>query len=71
MNILFIHQGFSGQYKHIIKELAKNDENNIVGLGITPLKDTLPDGVKYYQYNISRGNTPGIHEWLLDMDSNQ
>ena len=71
MNILFIHQGFSGQYKHIIKELAKNNQNKIVGLGINPLKETLPDGVKYYQYRINRGNTPGIHEWLLDMDSKQ
>ena len=62
MNILFIHQGFSGQYKHIIKELAKNDENNIVGLGITPLKETLPNGVKYYQYNISRG----IHQEFMN-----
>ena len=71
MNILFIHQGFSGQYKYIIRELAKNKDNRIVGLGANPLREELPNNVQYYQYNINRGNTPGIHEWLLDIDSKQ
>ena len=71
MNILFIHQGFSGQYKYIIRELAKNKENRIVGLGANQIKETMPQGVEYYQYNIIRGNTTGIHEWLLDIDSKQ
>lgn len=29
MNFLFLHRNFPGQFKHIIKELAKNSENKI------------------------------------------
>ena len=71
MKFLFIHQGFSGQYKHIVRELARNRENEIIALGVQQLGEKLPEGVKYYQYRIERGNTKGIHEWLIDIDSKQ
>ena len=46
MDILFIHQGFSAQYKYIIRELAKNKDNRIVGLGMNPLREELPNNVQ-------------------------
>ena len=69
MNYLFVHQGFPGQYKHIVARLSKDPSNTIVALGISPLNFPLPSNVHYIQYPIHRANTSGLHEWLLDFDS--
>ena len=69
MKILFIHQSFPGQYRHILNALAKEENHEIVGLGVADLKEEIPRNIKYYQYKILRGNSPGIHQWLLDIDS--
>ena len=69
MNILFIHQSFPGQYRHILRALASQGKHRIVGMGIAELSEPLPNGVTYLRYGLTRGNTPGLHEWLLDVDS--
>lgn len=69
MNILFVHQSFPGQYRHVLRALASQGEHCLVGLGISVLTEPLPSGVTYIRYVVSRGNTPGLHEWLLDVDS--
>ena len=50
MNILFVHQSFPGQYRHILRHLAQSSDHCIVGLGVTRLTEQLPTGVQYYQY---------------------
>ena len=69
MNILFVHQAFPGQYRHILRALAAEGSHTLVGLGISDLSEPLPSGVTYYRYGLTRGNTNGIHDWLLDVDS--
>ena len=69
MNILFVHQGFPSQYRHIVRALAAQGSHRLVGMGIGPAIETLPQGVTYVQYGLTRGNTPGLHEWMLELDS--
>lgn len=57
MQILFIHQGFPGQYLHIIRYLALDRSNILVGLGLVPRPSNLPQNFLYYQYFLSRGTS--------------
>ena len=69
MKILFVHQGFPGQYKHILEALSSQGGHQIVGMGLTQPSEQLPAGVYYKQYSITRGNTHGIHPWVIETES--
>lgn len=69
MRILFVHQSFPGQYRHILRSLAAQDGHQLVGLGIEPLAEPIPEGVHYVRYGLSRGNTPAIHDWVVETES--
>jgi len=57
LNILFIHQNFPGQYKHLAPALAK-EGHQVVALGTKPRQ---VEGVKVIPYKYLRSQTPGIH----------
>ena len=69
MKILFIHQGFPGQYLHIINELLRNTSNEVFAIGLVEKEPTWPESLKYYQYNIQRGNGKEVHPWALDFET--
>ena len=69
MNILFIHQNFPGQFKHLLQHLASQKQHELVGLGIQQPKEKLPKGVQYFQYSIHRGNTKNIHRFILELET--
>ena len=69
MNILFVHQNFPGQYLHIINTLAQNNTNTIVGLGINPLRRSVPKNFSYYRYSPRRGNSEDIHPLALEVET--
>ena len=52
MNILFLHRNFPGQFKHLVKELVKDRNNQIVF--ITNNKDVEIEGIEKIIYDIKQ-----------------
>ena len=69
MRLLFVHQNFPGQYRHILQALAADGGHQIIGLGINPLSEALPKGVHYRRYQPKRSNTPEIHPLVLETET--
>jgi hypothetical protein len=68
MNILFIHQNFPGQYKHLAPLLAADPSHRVVAMHMKAGLPPLP-GITALCSTASRGNTTGIHPWLLETES--
>jgi glycosyltransferase involved in cell wall biosynthesis len=68
MRILFIHQNFPGQFRHLAPELARCG-HDVTALSM--VKDAPREwrGVRMVSYRASRGSTPGIHPWVGDIES--
>jgi glycosyltransferase involved in cell wall biosynthesis len=64
LNILFIHQNFPGQFKHLAPALARLG-HKVVALHINPCKPV--SGVELVRYGLASGNTQGVHRWLADL----
>ena len=69
MNVLFVHQGFPGQYLHICRALAKQGGHHLVALGMNPPRTPLPKGVQYVVYGAARGNGQDVHPLALETET--
>ena len=70
MNILFIHQNFPGQFKHLAPALVRQG-HNVVAMPLT-MQEAQPsvwNGVRVVPYPVSRGTSPNIHPWVGDFES--
>lgn len=69
MDLLFVHQNFPGQFKHLAPALAARG-HRVVALTLRP-EATPGDwkGVRVLPYRVARGNTPGVSPWLQDLES--
>ncbi|CAN4269391.1 RfaG Glycosyltransferase [Methylophilaceae bacterium] len=67
MNLLFIHQNFPGQFRHLAPAMAREGKHRVLALH---LNDTpsLP-GVENVRYKINRGTTKGIHPWVAELET--
>ena len=68
MNILFIHQNFPGQFKHLAVALAQQGHQS-VALTLRVKEPTKWKGVKILPYKILRNHKQSTHPWMLDFDS--
>ena len=69
MNVLFVHQGFPGQYLHICKALAQEGEHRLVALGMQQPRSPLPKGVQHLIYGASRANGQDVHPLALETEA--
>jgi glycosyltransferase involved in cell wall biosynthesis len=67
MRILFVHQNFPAQYKHLAPALAARG-HEVVALTRRAQVPPLP-GVRVERYELNRGNTKGVHPWALPFES--
>jgi len=69
VKLLCIHQGFPGQYIHILRALDRQGGHQLVGLGIDEAAEELPASVQYFRYGLARGNQEGLHPWVQDIET--
>jgi glycosyltransferase involved in cell wall biosynthesis len=68
MNILFIHQNFPGQFKHLAPALVRQG-HNVVAMTMGKPKNLDWNGVRLYPYHAKRGSTAAIHPWVSDFET--
>lgn len=65
MNVLFVHQNFPGQFKHLAPALAKRGDR-VVALHINPAPEV--DGVTSFRYTVAGRPSDGTHRWLRELE---
>lgn len=68
MKILFIHQNFPGQYKHLAPALARQG-HFCTALTLRVEKAQDWQGVRVLPYALPTGKAQRLHPWLVDFDS--
>jgi glycosyltransferase involved in cell wall biosynthesis len=68
MRILFIHQNFPGQFRHLAPALAARG-HEVTAMTMVKNVPAQWQGVRLVPYQIVRGSTPGIHPWVADIES--
>jgi len=68
MNILFIHQNFPGQFKHLAPALVQHG-HTVVAMTMQKTEARKWQGVTLVPYTASRGTTPNVHPWVSDFET--
>lgn len=68
MNILFIHQNFPGQFKHLAPKLAAQG-HQVTALTLRVKTPGRWQGVQLRPYVITRKPATGLHPWLVDFET--
>ena len=68
MNLLFIHQNFPGQFKHLAPALAQQG-HQVTAMTLQKPEVSTWQGVRLAPYSVSRGTTNGIHPWVSDFET--
>ena len=67
-SLLFVHQNFPGQFKHLAPALVKQG-HQVSALRMGQAVPLQWQGVQQHCYQASRGSTPDIHPWLTDLET--
>jgi glycosyltransferase involved in cell wall biosynthesis len=68
VKILFIHQNFPGQFKHLAPALVARG-HNCIALTLRVKEPTTWKGVRVIPYKIQRQSGQGVHPWLMDTET--
>lgn len=70
MRILFVHQNFPGQFKHLARVLSADPSNQVTAFILQPPgRATEWHGVQLVSYQPARGTSPSIHPWVSDFET--
>jgi glycosyltransferase involved in cell wall biosynthesis len=69
MRLLFVHQNFPGQFKHLVPALAVDPTNEVVAFTMQKNAPTSWQGVRLIGYQATRGTTPNVHPWVSDFET--
>ena len=69
MRILFVHQNFPGQFKHLAPALAARPGHEVVALTMQKDPPAAWRGVRLVGYRAGRGSSPTIHPWVGDFEA--
>ena len=70
VKVLFVHQNFPGQYKHLAPALAEDPGNEVVALGLDSNLGRLKHpGVREVGYSNPLGAGPETHHYLHQLES--
>jgi glycosyltransferase involved in cell wall biosynthesis len=67
MNILFVHQNFPGQYRHLAPILAAQNRNRVVALRVG--EDQSWMGIDVLGYRPQADQSTQTHPWLIDLNT--
>lgn len=67
MNIIFIHQNFPAQFRHIAQALVAENKHRVIAI----CDENAPglEGVECVHYKPQRGNTPNLHQYLMSSET--
>jgi glycosyltransferase involved in cell wall biosynthesis len=68
MNILFVHQNFPGQFKHLAPALVAQG-HRVVAMTMQKPEATVWQGVQLVAYQTTRGNGRDTHPWVSDFET--
>lgn len=68
-HILFIHQNFPGQFRHLAPALELNSKYTVSAMTMKNVVEAEWQGVRICPYSVQRGSCPDIHPWLSDFET--
>lgn len=68
MKFLFVHQNFPAQFQHMAPGLVRLG-HEVTALSISPQVPDGWQGVRILRYQPRRGSTPGVHPWIIDLET--
>lgn len=67
MRILFVHQNFPGQFKHLAPALAADPANTVVAFTMT--REPSMQRVRVILYKPAKGTSGTVHPWVSDFET--
>lgn len=69
MRLLFIHQNFPGQYRHLAAHMAALPDHQVIGLGdVANIKGRTLPGIRVLGYATPKNGSPQTHPYLRGVE---
>jgi len=67
MNVLFVHQNFPAQYKHLAPAVAAIPGSRVVAMHVNPVPSLK--GIETIAVKPARTSAPGVHPWAAEFEA--